>query len=178
MEHYLDPNHHLPRTLEGDLGPLSLLTSSSNSLPSTTQKPLLLTLNSELALLLVARGESETLIVLLRVGPDRTLYIDDAGIFVINGLKLPGMCRLISICLMAISKDFFERVLPNPALSGDEDFPDKLLIGECLSSCFGGTSFRIFVTLSTILVPIKTGLTLSFALACNRLAAGTEPPLP
>lgn len=96
MEHYLDPNHHLPRTLEGDLGPLSLLTSSSNSLPSTTQKPLLLTLNSELALLLVARGESETLIVLLRVGPDRTLYIDDAGIFVINGLKLPGMCRLIS----------------------------------------------------------------------------------
>lgn len=54
------------------------------------------TLTSELALLLVARGESETLIALLRPGPDLTLYIEDAGIFVINGRKLPGMLRLIS----------------------------------------------------------------------------------
>lgn len=88
--------------------------------------PLLLTLSSELALLLVARGESETLIVLPRVGPDLTLYIDDAGIFIINGRKLLGMLRLISICLIAISSDFFESVLPKPELSGDEDFPDKL----------------------------------------------------
>jgi hypothetical protein len=56
----------------------------------------LFTLTSELALLLVARGESETLIALLRAGPDLTLYIEDAGIFVINGRKLPGMLRLIS----------------------------------------------------------------------------------
>ena len=55
-----------------------------------------MTLISELALLLVARGESETLIFLLRDGPDRTLYIEEAGIFVINGRKLPGMLRLIS----------------------------------------------------------------------------------
>ena len=43
-----------------------------------------------------ASGESETLIVLLRVVPDLTLYIKDAGIFVINDLKLPGMLHLIS----------------------------------------------------------------------------------
>lgn len=85
------------------------------------------TLTSELALLLVARGESETLIALLRPGPDLTLYIEDAGIFVINGRKLPGMLRLISICLIAISRDFFESVLPKPELSGDEDdFPERL----------------------------------------------------
>lgn len=154
--------------------PLSLLISSSTSFPFP-HRPLLLTLISELALLLVARGESETLTVLFRVGPDRTLYIEDAGIFVINGLKLPGMLRLISICLIAISRDFFESVLPKP--SGDEDFPDKLLRGDCLSSCFGGTSFLMFITLSTILVPIITGLTLSLALACARLIAGTELPL-
>ena len=56
----------------------------------------MLTLTSELALLLVAIGDSETLIVRLRVGPDLTLYMEDAGIFVINGRKLPGMVRLIS----------------------------------------------------------------------------------
>lgn len=80
---------------------------------------------------------------------------------------------------MAISKDFFESVLPNPALSGDEDFPDKLLWGECLSSCLGGASFLIFITLSTILVPTRAGLTLSLALACNLLETltGTELPL-
>ena len=56
----------------------------------------LLTLYSELALLLVANGESETLAVLLPVGPDLILYIEDAGIFVINGRKFPGILRLIS----------------------------------------------------------------------------------
>lgn len=87
--------NHLPRMLEGDRPPRSLTISSSCSLPSK-QRPLLFTLTSELALLLVARGESETLIVLLLVGPDLTLYIDDAGIFVINGRRLPGMLLLIS----------------------------------------------------------------------------------
>ncbi|KAJ8535426.1 hypothetical protein K7X08_023146 [Anisodus acutangulus] len=61
---------------------------------------------------------------------------------------------------------------------GDEDFVDKLLRGDCLSSCFGGTSFRIFITLSTILFPTTTGLTLSLALACNRLIAGIGTELP
>lgn len=140
------------------------------------QRALLLTLISELALLLVASGESETLVAFL--GPDLTLYIEDAGMLVMRGLRLPGIVRLISICRMAISKDFFESVLPNPALSGDEDFPDKLLWGECLSSCLGGASFLIFITLSTILVPTRAGLTLSLALACNRLAAGTGTELP
>nr|GMD57499.1 ATP binding protein [Ipomoea batatas] len=79
---------------------------------------------------------------------------------------------------MAISKDFLERFLPKPALSGDEDLADKLLFGECLFSCFGGANFRIFITLSTILVPINPGLTLSLALACNRLIAGMGTELP
>lgn len=59
------------------------------------QIPLLFTLMSELALLLVASGESEMLVVFL-LGPDLTLYIDDAGMFVIRGLRLPGIVRLIS----------------------------------------------------------------------------------
>lgn len=161
-------NHHLPRTLAGDRAPLSLLMSSSISLPSM-HTTLLLTLTSELALLLVASGESGTLIDLLVLplvgGPDLTLYIEDAGILVIKGRRLPETLCLISICLIAISKDFFDNDLPKPELSGDEDFADKLLCGECLSSCFGGTSFRIFITLSTILVPTVPGLTLSLALA-------------
>jgi len=56
---------------------------------------LLFTLRSELALL-VARGESETLAVRLPVGPDLTLYMEDAGILVISGRKFPGILRLIS----------------------------------------------------------------------------------
>lgn len=118
-------NHHLARVIVGDRPPRSLPISSSSSLPSK-QMPLLLTLISELALLLVASGESETLIVLLRAGPDLTLYIEDAGIFVINGRKLPGMLLLMSICRIAISRDFFESVLPKPELSGDEDFAERL----------------------------------------------------
>lgn len=85
--------HHLPRKLPGDRMPLSLLTSSSASPPSM-HRPLL-TLNSELQLLLVASGESEMLVVLL-VAPDLTLYIEDAGMFVIRGRRLPGIVRLIS----------------------------------------------------------------------------------
>jgi hypothetical protein len=88
-----DSEHHLPR--RGDRPPLSLPISSSSSIPSK-QRPLLLILTSELALLLVARGESETLTVLLLAGPDLTLYIEDAGILVIKGRKLPGMVRLMS----------------------------------------------------------------------------------
>lgn len=200
-------SHHLPCTLAGDRPPLSLPISSSTPLTSK-QRPLLFTLTSELALLLVARGESETLTVLLRAGPDLTLYIEDAGIFVINGRKLPGMVRLIScnqklnqilillgfnwfwdghqiinrkrmitMWRIAISRDFFESVLPKPELSGDEDDFPELPWGDCLSSCLGGASFRIFITLSTIFVPIKTGLTLSLTLERPRLNAGTELPL-
>lgn len=78
------------------------------------------------------------------------------------------------MCLMAISKDFLERVLPNPVLSGDEvDFPEKF--GDGLSSC-GGGSFLMLTTRSTILVPIKMGLTLSLTFGV-RLNAGTELPL-
>lgn len=77
-----------------------------------------MTLGSELALLLVARGESKTLTVLpFEDPPDLTLYIEEAGMLVIRGRKLPElpeMLRLISICLKAISRDFFERVLPKP----------------------------------------------------------------
>lgn len=162
-------NRYLPCKLERIL--LPLLTSSYAPGPST-HRALLLTLISELALLLVASGESETLKVLLLFAPD---LMEDAGI---SERRLPGTVRLISMCLMAISKDFFERFLPKPELSGDEDFPDKFLRGESLSSCLGGTSFRIFITLSTILLPIRTGLTLSLALACNLVIAGTGTELP
>lgn len=88
----------------------------------------MLTLGSELALLLVARGESVTLTVLLFMDPDLTLYMEEAGMFVISGRKLPElMLRLISICLKAISRDFFESVLPKPELSRDEDdFPAEV----------------------------------------------------
>lgn len=164
-------NHYLPCKLEGERILLPLLTSSYAPGPST-HRALLLTLISELALLLVAIGESETLRVLLLFGPD---LIKDAGI---SERRLPGTVRLISMCLMAISKDFFERFLPKPELSGDEDFPDKFLRGESLSSCLGGTSFRIFITLSTILLPMRTGLTLSLALTCNLVIAGTGTELP
>ncbi|KAL5991475.1 hypothetical protein ACLOJK_012384 [Asimina triloba] len=69
---------HLPRWLAGeDRPPRSLATSSSISLPSK-QWALLLTLCSELALLLVARGESKMLAVLLLVEPDLTLYMEEA----------------------------------------------------------------------------------------------------
>lgn len=70
-----------------------------------------------------------------------------------------------------------DNVLPNPALSGEEDFADKLPCGELLSSDLGGASFLIFITLSTIFVPIIAGLTLSLALEYPRLTAGTELPL-
>lgn len=81
----------------GEEFPLSLPKSwlSSISLPSKI-KELLLTLGSELALLLVAKGESVTLTVLLLLDPDLTLYIEDAGMFVIRGRRLPAMLRLIS----------------------------------------------------------------------------------
>lgn len=70
--------------------------SLPTSLPSK-QTEALLTLGSELALLLVARGESELLIVLLFVGPDLILYIEEAGILVTSGRRLPPcMLRLIS----------------------------------------------------------------------------------
>lgn len=71
--------------LVGEEIPLSLLISlSSISLPSINNE-LLLTLGSELAVLLVARGESQTLKVLLFVDPDLTLYMEEAGTFVISG---------------------------------------------------------------------------------------------
>lgn len=57
---------------------------------------LLLTLFSELALLLVARGESAVLAVLLRAGPVLTLYMEDAGTLAINGRRLPGILRRMS----------------------------------------------------------------------------------
>lgn len=69
------------------------------------QRALLLTLTSELALLLVACGESETLTALLLLGPVLTLYIDDAGILAINGRRLPGIVRLISCCQMKFKND-------------------------------------------------------------------------
>lgn len=84
---------------------------------------LVLTLGSELVVLLVASGESEALTVLLfEELPDLTLYIEEAGMLVTRGRRLPWMLRLMSICLIAISKDFFESVVPNPELP-EEDFP-------------------------------------------------------
>lgn len=90
----------------------------------------MLTLCSELALLLVATGESEILAGLLLLTPDLTLYREDVGMLVMRGRKLLGVLRRISMCLKAISKDFFERVRPKPVLSGDDaGFTGRL---ECM----------------------------------------------
>ncbi|CAL9187928.1 unnamed protein product [Musa hybrid cultivar] len=151
------------------LPPFSLVRSSSISFPSR-QLVLLLTLCSELAVLLVARGESETPTVLLLVGPDLT-YTDKAGTFVMDG-------QYITICLNAISSDFFDSVLPKPVLSGvREDLPQRLLWLDSWSSCFGGTSLLMFTIRSTILFPIRTGFMLSLAFACGLIDGGTELPL-
>lgn len=83
-----------------------------------------------------------------------------------------------TICRIAISSDFFDSDLPKPELSGDDDLADKLLCGECLSSFLGGTNFLMLITLSTIFVPYKPGLRLSFALAYARFNAGTGTELP
>lgn len=83
------------------------------------------TLTSELVRLIVAIRVSDDTLPAFLLGPDLTLFVDDAGFLVIGGCVLPGTLRLISMCLIAISKDFFESVLPNPELSGDEDFKDK-----------------------------------------------------
>lgn len=88
----------------------------------------LLMLGSELALLLVARGESELLVVLFFVCPDLVLYREEAGILVTSGRRLPCMVRLMSMCRKAISRDFFDSVLPKPKLSEDNDFPAELLL--------------------------------------------------
>lgn len=99
----------------------------SSTLISSRQFVPLLTLGSELALLLVARGESEELIVLLFGGPDLTLYTEEAGVLVTRGRRFPGILLVISICLIAISRDVFESVLPK--LSCDDSvFPNELLV--------------------------------------------------
>ncbi|KAL6987798.1 hypothetical protein U1Q18_013545 [Sarracenia purpurea var. burkii] len=67
--------------------------------------------------------------------------------------------QIRTICLKAISNDVFESVLPKPEFCRDnKDFPEELLFSRIWSSCFGGASFLMFTTLSTILVPINTGL--------------------
>lgn len=69
-----------------------------------------------------------------------------------------------TMCLIAISKDFFERLLPKPELSEDKDFPAELLWAVSWSYRLGGASFLEFTTLSTICVPISTGFTSSLSL--------------
>lgn len=91
---------YLPHMLDGFCMALSLLWSSSRSIMSSV-RPLLPILISELALLLVVvRGESEIPMDLPRVGAmpdaDRTLYIEDAGMFFISGRRFPGMLLRIS----------------------------------------------------------------------------------
>ena len=100
------------------------------------------------------------------------------SLFLKDRTSIENTQKIHTICLIAISKDFFESDLPKPELSGDEDdLPDRLLWGEFLSSSLGGASFRIFITLSTILVPMITGLTLSFTFEYPRLTAGIELPV-
>lgn len=76
-----------------------------------------------------------------------------------------------------MSKDFFDRDLPNPGFSWEEeDFFVELSFDGWLS-CLGGASFRIFTTLSTICVPIKTGFTSSLPLEYPRLLESIVLPL-
>lgn len=86
---------------------------------------LLFILGSELALLLVARGESETLPVLFFVELDRILFAEEAETRVRTGRKVPLTLRLISMCRRAISKDFLENDLPKPEFSRDKDFLEE-----------------------------------------------------
>jgi hypothetical protein len=81
---------------------------------------------SELALLLVAIGESKIFGSLLLIDPDRTLYNDDVGMPA-RGRILMGVLCPMSICLKAMSNELFEIVLPKPELSGDGvDFTRRL----------------------------------------------------
>lgn len=84
--------------------------SSSGSLASKL-RIVLWALNTELALLLVARGESDTLVDLLLAAPDFV-----AGALVFSGRKFSVRPFPISICLRAISIELFESVLPKPRL--------------------------------------------------------------
>lgn len=99
MAGILSDEHLLEAYLPGwlaDQFPCSLRASlTSASLPSK-QVNALLTLGSELALLLVARGESELLVALFFVPPDLILYIEETGILVTTGRRLPCMLRLMS----------------------------------------------------------------------------------
>lgn len=86
------------------------------------------------------------------------------------------------MCRIAMSRDFLERLLPKPELSGDdEDFPPaQPLEDPPCSSRLGGASRLKLTTLSTILLPMSTGLTPSTPPppALDRATAGMEvPPL-
>ncbi|GFY83767.1 proline-rich family protein [Actinidia rufa] len=148
-------------------------------------------LGSELALLLVARGESEPLAVVLLLEPDPTLYTEEAGAFVIRGCRLPGMLCLISCSKKAVDQNkiatplnnhnrqetvpyaskpylvmFLKAFFQNQNFIGTTDFPEELLFLETWPSCFGGASFLMVTTLSTIIVLINAGLTSSLPLQC------------
>lgn len=136
----------------------------------------MLKLRSELASLLVIRDWEISDIPTL-VDLDLRLYTEEAGTSFISDRMLPEMLRLMSICLMAISNDFLDSDRPNPELSWEESFLEVLLGLEMGSSRFGGASFLIFTTLSTIWVPIKTGFTSSLVLEYLRLFNITGLPL-
>lgn len=98
----------------------------------------MLILCSELALLLVAMGDS-TMELLERPLPllDLTLYKDDAGTFDMKDLKPLGVLFLMSMCLNAMSRDFFDRFRPNPVDSRTEGVVDfKSCIGLDLTGFF------------------------------------------
>lgn len=83
-----------------------------------------------------------------------------------------------TICLKAMSRDDLESILPKPDLSWDDrDFSEELFLLEIQPSWFGGASFLMFTTLSTILLPITTGLTSSLQVESNLLMATTRIPL-
>ncbi|PSS34672.1 Zonadhesin like [Actinidia chinensis var. chinensis] len=91
---------------------------------------------------------------------------------------MTNRARNRTIYLKAISSDVFESILPKPEFSWDnKDFPEELLFLEIWPSCFGGASFLMVTTLSTILVPINAGITSSHPLQCALLITTTELPL-
>lgn len=77
-----------------------------------------------------------------------------------------------------MSSDDLESVLPKPDFSWDDrDLSEELFVLETWLSCFGGASFLMFTTRSTILVPITTGLTSSLQVKSALLIATTRTPL-
>lgn len=84
---------------------------------------------------------------------------------------------VLTICLIAISSDFLDILLPKPELSGDDFIVGLQSPERWLLLCLGGGSFLAVFTLSDVLFRIKEGFDLPLPFTRDRAVAGTELPL-